>query len=113
MGVIWKSLMFLASRGPEILEAGRAIHRSLNPGLALPAGDPPDGRIEALEREVRTLNEERLQLSLEVERLTKDIGALRVEAERARGRARTLAMLFAAFVAVGLVLGAVVLARFP
>ena len=118
MGMVLKSVLFLLRRGPVIIETGKLIGRSL---IAVPAltegGATHDaggaGRIEAVEHELRLAQEERRQLLQEVAQLSKEVASLRSEAERTGGRMMILMLLFAAFVGAGLVLGAVILSRFP
>jgi hypothetical protein len=118
MSVIWKTALFLLRRGPEIYETGRVLRRSLAAAPALAeGGETLEGgggtRIEAVERELRALNEERVRLSGEVERLSEEVERLRAETERARDASRLMIVLFSLFIVAGLLLGAVVLSKFP
>ncbi|HEY3489795.1 MAG TPA: hypothetical protein VGK27_06710 [Candidatus Deferrimicrobiaceae bacterium] len=120
MGIVLKSVLFLLRRGPEIYETGKLLRSSLGAqGPALPAGTgeievgSAGDRIRAIEHEMRLVREEREQLAVEVEQLSKEVAALRPKVERAEKRLTVLTALFAAFIAVGLFLAGVVLARFP
>jgi hypothetical protein len=118
MSVIWKTVMFLLRRGPEIYATGRVLTRSLSAPPALVGEgetlEPGGGtRIEAVERELRALNEARERLEGDVERLGKEIGGLRTEAAQSRRTARLMIALFSLFILAGLVLGVAVLSRFP
>jgi hypothetical protein len=117
MGVVWKSVMFLLRRAPEIYATGRLINQSFAAAPALTGGESisggEGGRVEAIERELRLLNEERERLAGEVERLSRGIAALEAEAGRSRRTVRLLMLLFTAVAASVLFVGAVILSRFP
>lgn len=118
MSLIWKTALFLLRRGPAIYQTGQLLRRSMAaaPALAESGETLESGggtRLEAVEQELRAINEERVRLSGEVERLSKEIEGLRGETERARDAARLMSLLFLLFVVAGLLLGAVILSRFP
>ncbi|HEY5997205.1 MAG TPA: hypothetical protein VIU29_09290 [Candidatus Deferrimicrobiaceae bacterium] len=118
MGVVWKTVLFLLRRGPDIYATGRVLTRSLSASPALVGeGETRENgggtRIEAVERELRALGEARERLAGDVERLGKEVEVLRAEVARARSMARLMIALFSLFVLGGLLLGVAVLSRFP
>jgi hypothetical protein len=119
MGLVLNTALFLLRRGPDLLEAGRAIGAARRGGdvrLGLPEGGGPAGagsRIDALEETVARLVQERDALAESVETLSRETATLRDAIGGNRRALFRLTVLFAAIILAEMAVFSLILARFP